>query len=318
VLLHGFTGYLLWKLYSRKPRNNLELKLQFSKLTTVQNYENNSAENYPQPLHNQPLTESSLPPSPNNPPWNSLAAFGVWILSILFIAVIPTIGIIVYAASNGMSITSPDFGAAIQKDATAIVVNIALVIPAHILTIAVAWAVITRFNKYSFTEMVGWKWGGFNILYIVLIVIGFYVLAGILTWQFGEQEHDLTKILKSSRNAVYFVAFMATFTAPLVEETIYRGVLYSAFQRTFGIPLAVVAVTALFAGVHFVQYWNSPVALFMVTLLSLVLTLIRVKSDNLLPCIILHTIFNGVQALLLIVEPYINKNEVQAFIHSVK
>lgn len=284
----------------------------------MQNYENNSAETFPHPLHNQALTEDSLPPSPNNPPWNSLTAFGVWILSILFIAVIPTAGIVVYAISNGMQITSPDFGATIQKDATAIVVNIALVIPAHILTIAVAWAVITRFNKYSFTEMTGWKWGGFNILYIILTVIGFYVLMGALTSYFGEQEHDLTAILKSSRTAVYFVAIMATFTAPLVEETIYRGILYSAFQRTFGVPLAVVAVTALFAGVHFWQYRNSPVALFMVTLLSLVLTLIRVKSDNLLPCIVLHTIFNGVQALLLIVEPYITKSETPAFIHFIK
>ena len=273
----------------------------------MQNYENNSAETFPHPLQNQVSDNELLPPSPNNPPWNSAAAFGVWILSIIFIAVIPTVGLIIYAISKGMQVTSPDFAASIQNDAAAIVVNIALVIPAHILTIAVAWAVITRFNKYSFTEMVGWKWGGFNIFYIILTVIGFYVLAAILTSYFGEQEHELTKILKSSRNAVYFVAFMATFTAPLVEETIYRGILYSAFQRTFGIPLAVIAVTALFAGVHFVQYWNSPVALLLVTLLSLALTLIRVKSGNLLPCIVLHTIFNGVQALLLIIEPYYSK-----------
>lgn len=285
----------------------MELKFLFSKLTTVQNYENNSADNFPHPSHNQALSGDSLPPSPNNPPWNSLTAFGVWILSIIFIAVIPAIGLVIYSISKGMQVTSPDFAASIQSDPAAIVVNIALVIPAHILTIAVAWAVITRFNKYSFAEMVGWKWGGFNIFYIILVVVGFYALAGVLTWQFGEQEHELTKILKSSRNAVYFVAFMATFTAPLVEETIYRGILYSAFQRTFGIPLAVVAVTALFAGVHFLQYWNSPVALLMVTLLSLALTLVRVKSNNLLPCIVLHTIFNGVQALLLIFEPYVAK-----------
>lgn len=284
----------------------------------MQNYENDSAENFPHPLHNQALTNEQLPPSPNNPPWNSLTAFGIWFLSIIFITVIPTVGIFVYAVSNGMKLNSPDFAAVIQKDATAILVNIALVIPAHILTMIVAWMVITRFNKYSFTEMIGWKWGGFNILYIIAIVIGFYVLAAILTSYFGEQEHELTKILKSSRNAVYFVAFMATFTAPLVEETIYRGILYSAFQRTFGIPLAVVAVTALFAGVHFYQYWDSPVALSLVTLLSLALTLIRVKSDNLLPCIVLHTIFNGVQSLLLIVEPYLNKSEAPAFIHFLK
>ncbi len=45
----------------------------------------------------------------------------------------------------------------------------------------------------------------------------------------------------------------------------------------------------------------------MIVLLSLTLTLIRVKSDNLLPCIVLHTIFNGVQSALLIAQPYLEK-----------
>lgn len=277
----------------------------------MQNYQENPSENFSHLTHKESSEITARNLSPNNPPWNSGTAFGVWVLSILLIAILPTIGVLVYAISSGMNISSPEFANVIQSDPTAILVNVALIIPAHILTIAIAWMVITGINKRSFTEMVGWKWGGFGIFQIIGIVIGFYALAALLGWYFGEQQHELTKILKSSRNAVYFVAFMATFTAPLVEETVYRGILYSAFQRTFGVTLAVVAVTALFAGVHFIQYWNSPVALLSVTLLSLVLTLIRVKSDNLLPCIVLHTIFNGVQSALLIIEPYINKTTVQ-------
>lgn len=284
----------------------------------MQNYQENTAENLPEaPLKKEIVV--SKPPSPNNPPWNSLTAFLSWIGSVFFLILSTNVAVGVYLALQKPPVA--DAGSLqefLKTDPTALLLQIASVIPAHILTIAMAWAVITRFGKYSFTEMIGWKWGGFNIGYIILIVIGFYALAWLLTSYFGEQDHELTRILKSSRNAVYFVAFMATFTAPLVEETVYRGILYSAFQRTFGVSLAVVAVTALFAGVHFIQYWNSPVALLLVTLLSLALTLIRVKSDNLLPCIVLHTIFNGVQAFLLIVEPYINKSETQAFIHFLK
>jgi uncharacterized protein len=118
-----------------------------------------------------------------------------------------------------------------------------------------------------------------------------------------EQENDLIRILRSSRMAVYVVAFMATFTAPLVEEVVYRGVLYSAFQRSVGMPAAFVVVTLLFAIVHVPQYYPSYSTILLLTLLSVILTLMRAMSGNLLPSIILHTIFNGVQSILLIVQP---------------
>jgi membrane protease YdiL (CAAX protease family) len=100
---------------------------------------------------------------------------------------------------------------------------------------------------------------------------------------------------------------MATFTAPIVEEVVYRGLVYSALQRTMGVWPAVVTVTLLFALVHLPQYWPSHSTMFLLLLLSLILTLVRVKTGSLLPCIVLHTIFNGIQSTLLILEPYLPK-----------
>lgn len=274
----------------------------------MQNYPENQSENFSPLTQNEYSEVPALRPSPDNPPWNSLTALLSWIGSVFFLLLCTNIFVGIYLFNQNLPLsdakTVQDF---ITTDPTALLIQVASVVPAHILTLILAWAVITRLGKYSFKEMIGWKWGGFKFIYIIGIVVGFYVLAGLLGWLFGEQEHELTRILKSSRNAVYIVAFMATFTAPLVEEAIYRGILYPAFQQSFGIPLAVITVTGLFAGVHFIQYWNSPVALVLITLLSLVLTLIRVKTGNLLPCIVLHTIFNGIQSILLLIEPYINK-----------
>ena len=116
----------------------------------------------------------------------------------------------------------------------------------------------------------------------------------------------MLRILKSSKPALYTIAFLAVFTAPLVEEVVYRGVLYSAFQRSIGTAAAVVLVTLLFALVHVPQYYPSFSTIFLLTLLSLILTLVRVYTGNLLPCIVLHTIFNAFQSALLIAEPYVN------------
>ncbi len=284
---------------------NFALQINFVKLESVQNNEFNPTENSPSPAIKKDVL--SLPISPDNPPWNSLAAIGVWLASIALIVVVPAALLIAYIISRYGFADREQILGAIQSDSTAILVNIIGVIPAHILTLVVAWLVVTNWRKFSFRQTLGWRWNGFSVWTCLAILVSFFVLAGIASYYFPEQENEFLRILKSSRTAVYIVAFLATFTAPLVEEVVYRGVLYSAFQRSVGVPAAVFIVTLLFALVHVPQYLPSYSTIFLICLLSLVLTLVRVRTKNLLPCIALHTVFNGIQSLVLIVQPYAEK-----------
>jgi len=248
-------------------------------------------------------------PSPNDPPWKSgvadVLAVLLWLASIAAIVIVPLIFIIPYAISQGREMNdTKSLGEFLQHDPTAIILQIAAIIPAHLLTLALAWVIVTKLNRYSFRETLGWKSGGMVWWHYVAILVGFFAISAVVASYFPEQDNELTRILRSSRVAVYFVAFLATFTAPLVEEVIYRGVLYSAFQRTIGPIGAVVLVTLMFAIVHFPQYYPSYSTMFLLLLLSLILTLVRTKTGNLLPCIILHTIFNAAMSLSLILEPY--------------
>jgi uncharacterized protein len=243
-------------------------------------------------------------PTPNDPPWTSLPAMSVWILSVLFILVVPTLFLLPYLALQEPPLSDPQIMMEFARnDPTAIVLQVAGIIPAHLLTLIAAWMVVTRFRRFSFLKMLGWEKGGFAWWHYVVILISFFALAAVVGNYFPEKENELIRILQSSRSAVYIVAIVATFTAPFVEEVVYRGVLYSAFQRAFGIPAAFVLVTGLFALVHVPQYYPSYSTIFLLTVLSLTLTAIRVKSDNLLPCVILHTLFNATQSILLIMQP---------------
>jgi uncharacterized protein len=245
-------------------------------------------------------------PTPNDPPWGSGAAIGIWFLSVCLIVIVPGLFLAPYAVS--LSSQFPDTAElvkALGADPVAIGIQIAAVIPAHLLTIALAWLVVTNGRSFSFTETLGWRPGGMKWWHYGVILVAFFCLAVAVGKVVPEQENELTRILKSSRYIVFLVAFMATFTAPLVEEVIYRGILYSALQRSVGVSFAVTIVTLLFALVHFPQYYPSVSTMVLLTLLSLILTLVRVRTNNLLPCVILHTIFNGFQSMLLIVEPYL-------------
>ena len=252
------------------------------------------------------------PPTPNNPPWNSPIAVAVWFASVLAIVIVPAFFIIPYVLKESKDLGQTQaLSEFLQSDPTAIILQIVAVIPAHILTLALAWIVVTRLKTFSFRQTLGWGSGGMVWWHYVAILIGFFAVAAVVGTYFPEQENELTRILRSSRSAVFLVAFMATFTAPLVEEVVYRGILYSAFQRSLGVWPAVVTVTLLFALVHLPQYYPSHSTMVLLLMLSLILTLVRVKTDNLLPCIVLHTIFNAIQSVLLILEPYLPKIDPQ-------
>ena len=252
--------------------------------------------------------ENTLPPTPNNPPWNSGAAFGVWVASIFFIFALQTLFVGIYILQNRDKFN--DFGnlaEALKNNVGVNIYAIISVIPAHILTLLLCWLVVTNFRKFSFKQTLGWRFEKFKIWYIFVLTGLFLAGAAGLTTYFGETDNELLRILRSSQYIVYLVAFMATFTAPLVEEVVYRGVMYSAFQRTFNPPTAVILVTFLFAIIHVPQYYPDFVAIGVICVLSLTLTLIRAYTNNLLPCIALHFVFNGVQSLFLVLQPFVEK-----------
>jgi membrane protease YdiL (CAAX protease family) len=270
----------------------------------------NAIENNDPSLVGLPINIAETQPSPDNPPWGSWTAFGVWIASIVFLVVFGNVFVIIYVLAVGFPIADNEaLTTFVKTDAGAVIVQFLATIPAHLLTLVMAWYVVTKARKYSFREMLGWKWGGFRYYHAILLTLGFYALTILVVSALGDVENDFDVMLKSSRVAVYLVAFLAVFTAPIVEEVVYRGILYSAFQRSMGKAAAVIIVTILFAAVHVLQYsqeLNPDYAVLIVlVLLSLVITLVRVRTDNLLPCIVLHTVFNGFQSLIMIAEPFL-------------
>lgn len=250
-----------------------------------------------------PSAKETLPPSyepsPDNPPWNVPLAFITFILSIFLLVFFGSVPVMIYGAM--LDIPSEqllDF--AMQPNQ--VFIGLLGTIPAHILTLLLCWKVVTRNGDFPASKTLGFSWGGFNLGYCILVVILFYVVFGTMIYYFGAPETEMDKIIQSSRAAVYTVAFLAIFTAPLVEELVYRGVLYSALQRSVGVASAILLTTAVFALIHVPQYKTSLIAIMTILVLSLGLTIVRWKSKNLWPCIVIHLIFNGIQAVILVLH----------------
>jgi uncharacterized protein len=250
-----------------------------------------------------PATASSG--SPENPPWGVLSALITWFLSIAAVALVPVLCVqpyVAYRFKNGPVPTQE----ILLADKTFVFLFVLGWVPAHLLTLVLIWAVATRLGKYSLKEVLGLRWSpDFKLGKSVGIAISLFVVAWLIAAFSGAKKTDLDQILDSSRAAALTLAFIAVATAPLIEEMIYRGLLYSALQRAIGRWFAVIVVASMFAGLHVYQYRQNIGAILSISLLSFVLTYIRARTGRLLPCFVIHLVFNGVQSLIIVLEPYL-------------
>ena len=256
----------------------------------------------------QQAPPSRVAPDPDDPPWGLLGAVGFVLLSFLVMALTQMAFLVPYAARRGVPMTGNALSEFAVKDPGAIFVEIVSIIPAHLITLGLAWLLVTRAGKYPFLRTLGWEWDPrFTFwrsagLAVALLLVG----TGII-WLTGNPENALQRLIQSSRAAALATAFAATFTAPLVEEIVFRGILYSALRRLVGAAAAVAFVLVLFAAIHVPQYWPSYGVIGTILLLSFVLTAIRAHTGKLLPCFVVHLIFNSIQAVLIVLNPYLER-----------
>lgn len=284
---------------------------------------------------------------PNNPPWGVASAVFLWWGSLIVLLFLPLLFGLAYVAQiyGRVSLTLEAVARIADTDKTFVFVSIIALLPVHIITFALAWAVVTGFGRRPFWASIGWSWSpNFGLWSSVGVALALFVIGyGLIVLTNGEKT-DLDRIIENSVPTRFAMAFLATATAPLVEEVVYRGVLFSALQRamqnrgvnlilsalqlvmrklfrvvlpppavmlspslqrTTGTTLAVAGVIVLFTLVHVPQYDDNLTVIAVLAVLSLVLTVVRAVTGRLLPCFVIHFVFNGIQSVLIVLAPYL-------------
>ncbi len=97
----------------------------------------------------------------------------------------------------------------------------------------------------------------------------------------------------SSPSAVYALAAFAILVAPLMEELVFRGVLFSVFQHHVGLWFAILSTAALFAALHIPEYWGAWNHVLLILLVGVVFSLARGLTASLAPSVFLHLGYNA-------------------------
>jgi len=99
--------------------------------------------------------------------------------------------------------------------------------------------------------------------------------------------------LFSSRTACYAIGVFAIAVAPVVEELVFRGLLFAILERAVGLRFAVLATAALFAGLHVPEYWHAWNHMLMILAVGMVFSLARGITGSLAPSVMLHIGYNS-------------------------
>ena len=246
-------------------------------------------------------------------PWavwlDLLKAFGVWIASIILLLATQLAVAIPYFGYLWVKTGAPPPIDILTTDKVLAFLSIASVLPAHLLTLGLIWLVVTQGRKFPFWPTINFDWpkylppaAGYILCSMIAIVL--FVIGAAATYFWGGSRTQLDALVESSIAARMATAFIAVFTAPLVEELIYRGVLYSALERAVGKAISIGIVSLLFAGVHVFQYIENIAVIAVITLLSFTLTIVRANTGSVLAPFVIHLVFNGIQSVIIALTPF--------------
>jgi len=271
------------------------------------------AQLYPPPADQYPFAfvpPARQPLDPDHPRWGIWTGIGVWVFSVAALLVAQFAVVMIFYLIDQKNGTAPLPGdrealLAWLMSPRVLAATVYSTIVAHLLTVIFCWAVVTRLRSQPFFESLGWNWAGRSPLYWLLIAIAMFFGIGLVNrfvFQplLPEKETSFDQLLKAGPQVRLAIAILASFSAPLVEEIVYRGVIFGGLRKRFSATTTIIIVTLLFAGVHVPQYAGAWASLAGLMLLSLVLTVVRAKSRTLLPCIVIHFINNAVVSLVIV------------------
>ncbi|MBV9958851.1 MAG: CPBP family intramembrane metalloprotease, partial [Acidobacteria bacterium] len=187
----------------------------------------------------------------------ALLALGLWLLSIMLIVMLPNLVALPYVFSHykGAELAQQKW----LTDPKVLLLSVIGIIPAHLITFFAAWVIVTRWRRRPFWRTLNWSFSpGFGFTACAVLAIALY-FAGALLAKFigGGAPTDIEMLIDSSTATRITLAVLAVATGPLVEEIVYRGVLYTALEKTLGLWWSVVLVSFLFMFVHVFQYRNN-------------------------------------------------------------
>ncbi len=116
---------------------------------------------------------------------------------------------------------------------------------------------------------------------------------------FPDQSHFPLQDLFTTPAVAYALGGFAVLIAPLMEELVFRGVLFAIFEDQLGLRVSIILTAVLFTAMHIPEYLGAWNHVFLLLIVGLVFSLARGITGSLVPSVLLHTAYNFSQIVIL-------------------
>ncbi len=233
--------------------------------------------------------------------FGALLAFGFFLIYVACLAFGSSIGAAIYSAVSATEDSSSIvYSSADVRVMSAVVQHIVGTIVGGSVIFALIVICVRRipqsvsFAELGFVRSSFWKCLAAFAIGLSLNLFFMLELRELFPFDGQRRPGSLEGINDVAEKFRVMAAFGMIVMAPLNEEMLFRGVLYSGLTKAVGRFLAAVVVTCLFASIHYSViasgYWLDIPVLF---LISSLLILVRVLSGSLYPAMSLHAGFNS-------------------------
>ena len=159
------------------------------------------------------------------------------------------------------------------------------------------WRDAFGLRKADFLRGLGWAMAAFAVVLPVVLALNFLSETALEEAGWQPKSQAAVELLKDAPlwpTGIYMSVF-AVVLVPVAEEFIFRGVLFPFLKQRGWPKLAWIGVSLLFALIH------GAAAIFIpLFVLALALTWLYEKTGNLLASIVVHSLFNAANLVLLI------------------
>lgn len=176
---------------------------------------------------------------------------------------------------------------------------------------ALVIAFLHRIRNYPVWQLFGWFRQGFTqtvataVLWIVPATVAIGLVNAVLVLILRNSGYDLPQqpIIDSIRRSddpsvLILSGITLAVGAPLMEEIVFRGVIYSNARRWFPRAYAILASSLFFAVVH-----ANLLSLIPLTFLGALFAIAYDRTRNLAVPVLMHSLFNLSQFLILLYAP---------------
>lgn len=162
-----------------------------------------------------------------------------------------------------------------------------------VLTLAVIWLMARRYGR-TVADFTGLRHKASPAVLALALVAGvaisfwMTIAVNLLPWPeaWSQAYHDSYSALTTTRPVLDFLALVVL--GPLVEELLFRGIIYESFCALVPAGAAVVFQGLLFGGIHGTAVWMIYAAFG-----GCVMGYLRKHTGSVRPCVLMHMAFNG-------------------------